>query len=183
MNQDVLLEVFYPHSPKQVWKALTDRRALSAWMMDNNFEARLGHQFQFQSRSLLGQKLTIYCEILEIEAPKRLVYSWKESLASQSSRVTWILTPVEGGTQVRLHHSSKLVTSVFGARIFLANRANRAPIDYHSIPSIPAMRPSQSIFCTVKNDSHQISEFLNRQTDWHYWLEQRLAEVLTQLYL
>ncbi len=39
MNQDVMLEVFYPqHSLGRVWQALTDRRALTAWMMDNDFE-------------------------------------------------------------------------------------------------------------------------------------------------
>jgi len=40
MNQTVTLEVFYPHSPERVWQALIDRRALAAWMMDNDFLSR-----------------------------------------------------------------------------------------------------------------------------------------------
>lgn len=181
MSQDLLLETVYPHSPEQVWQALTDSRILSAWMMDNNFEARLGHQFQFQSHSLLGQKLTIYCEVVEIKAPKRLVYSWKESLTSQPSRVTWILTPVEGGTQVRLHHSLKKGTSVFGSPISFIERGNHTTMSY-SIPSISAILPPKPRSCKVEKDSQPIWEFLNRQTDWHYWLEQRLAEKLRQLH-
>lgn len=181
MSQDVLLEVFYPHSPDRVWQALTDRSILSIWMMDNNFEARLGHQFQFQSRSLLGQKLIFYCEVLEIEAPKRLIYSWQESLMSKPSRVTWILNPVKGGTQVRLHHRSKVIASVFGSRMF-AERANLTSIDLSLIPLSPAMNLSKPI-SRIKNDSHQISELFNLQTNWHYWLEQRLTKVLTQLQL
>lgn len=181
MNQDLLLETFYPHSPEQVWQALTERSILSVWMMDNNFEAHLGHQFQFQSHSCLGQKLTIYCEVLEIEAPKRLVYSWQESLTSQPSRVTWILTPVKGGTQVRLHHSLKTATSVFGSLIASGNRVNRAIMNYDSIPSIRGVHPSKST-SKVAKDSQQIAAVLNHQTNWHYWLEQKLAEKLRQLH-
>ena len=60
MSQEMELETFYPHPPERVWQALTDRRALSSWMMDNDFEACLGHQFQFQSCPLPGLKVTIY---------------------------------------------------------------------------------------------------------------------------
>ncbi len=38
MIQGVKLEFFYPHPPERVWKALTDRRVLAAWMMENDFE-------------------------------------------------------------------------------------------------------------------------------------------------
>ncbi|NEZ56909.1 SRPBCC family protein [Adonisia turfae] len=183
MSQDVVLEVFYPHPPERVWKALTDRRALNAWMMDNDFEACLGHQFQFQRCSPLGQKLTIYCEVLEIEAPKRLVYSWKEHPTSEPSRVTWILAPVEDGTQVQLYHRSEAATSVPGFGISIIDRAARATMNDHFTAPIPAMPPLQPASCMVKNDSHQVLESLNRRTNWHYWLEQRLAELLIQSHL
>ncbi|MGB8698913.1 MAG: SRPBCC domain-containing protein, partial [Thermosynechococcaceae cyanobacterium] len=70
MSQEVVLEMFYPHPPERVWQALTDRRALSVWMMNNDFEAELRHQFRFQSYPLPGLEVTIYCEVLEVEAPK-----------------------------------------------------------------------------------------------------------------
>lgn len=107
MSQYIVLKVFYPHPRERVCKALTERRALSIWMMNNDFEACLGHQFRFQRCPLPGHEMTIYCEVLEVEAPKRLVYSWKERPTSEPSRVTWILTPVEGGTEVQLHHRSQ----------------------------------------------------------------------------
>jgi len=39
MNQNCNIEVF-TRSPERVWQALIDRRALAAWMMDNDFLSR-----------------------------------------------------------------------------------------------------------------------------------------------
>ena len=114
MSQEIVLETFYRHPPERVWQALTDRRALSAWMMNNDFEACLGHQFRFQSCPLPGLEVTIYCQVLEVEVPKRLVYSWKEHPSDTPSRVIWTLCPVEGGTQVRLQHRATGFVSIPG---------------------------------------------------------------------
>ena len=119
MSQEMELETFYPHPPERVWQALTDRRALSSWMMDNDFEACLGHQFQFQSCPLPGLKVTIYCQVLEVEAPKRLVYSWKEHPSDPASRVVWTLVPAAGGTQVRLQH--RIIRCCVDFSIWVAN--------------------------------------------------------------
>ncbi len=47
-------EVFYPHSPEKVWLLLTNSRALAAWLMENDFEPRVGCKFCFYSQSLPG---------------------------------------------------------------------------------------------------------------------------------
>jgi uncharacterized protein YndB with AHSA1/START domain len=41
--------VTYPHPPEKVWRALTDPQAIAQWLMKNNFEARVGHKFQFRA--------------------------------------------------------------------------------------------------------------------------------------
>ncbi len=104
MNQDVTLEVFYPHSPDRVWQALTDRRALTAWMMDNDFEPRLGHKFQFRNPVLPGFDIFIHCEVIDIEPPKRLAYRWQDSQTQKSTIVRWTLTEATGGTTLQLQH-------------------------------------------------------------------------------
>lgn len=104
MSQPVHLEVFYPYPPERVWQVLTDRRALTAWMMENDFEPKLGHKFQFYSQPLPGLKTTIQCEVVELEEPTRLVYTWQESPTAEPSLVIWTLTTVAGGTQLRLKH-------------------------------------------------------------------------------
>jgi uncharacterized protein YndB with AHSA1/START domain len=104
MSQTVKLDVFYPYPPERVWQVLTDRRALAAWMMENDFEPKLGHKFRFYSHSLFGFKNCIQCEVVELEAPTRLAYTWQESVTAEPSLVVWTLTTVTGGTQLRLKH-------------------------------------------------------------------------------
>jgi len=99
----VKTEVFYPYPPQHVWQVLTNSRALAAWLMDNDFEPRVGHKFQFWS-PLPGLDRAIHCQVLELDEPKRLAYTWQESLMQHPSIVTWTLIPVRGGTQLQLEH-------------------------------------------------------------------------------
>ena len=104
MLRGLKTEVFYPYSPQQVWRVLTERRSLAAWLMENDFEPQIGHKFQFRTHSLPGLDSVIHCEVREIDAPKRLSYTWQDSYMSQPSIVIWTLTPVDGGTQLQLEH-------------------------------------------------------------------------------
>ena len=46
---ELLFEVTYPHSPERVWRALTDPKALAAWLMPNDFAPVVGHRFTFRA--------------------------------------------------------------------------------------------------------------------------------------
>ncbi|NEQ29132.1 MAG: SRPBCC domain-containing protein [Microcoleus sp. SIO2G3] len=109
MNPTVKLETFYPHPPERVWQALTDRRALAAWLMDNNFEPRLGHKFQFRQVVLPGVETVIDAEVVALEPPKRLAYRWREAHTLNPAIVTWTLTAVEGGTLLHLEHNQAVL--------------------------------------------------------------------------
>ena len=100
-------EVFYPHPPEKVWLLLTNSRILAKWLMENDFEPRVGCKFCFYSQSLPGIDTNIRCEVIEINEPNRLVYTWQDCMMSQPSIVTWTLKAVEGGTQLRLQHRIK----------------------------------------------------------------------------
>jgi uncharacterized protein YndB with AHSA1/START domain len=54
MRRDVILERVYPHPPQAVWKALTDPKALSVWLMENDFQPRVGHRFRFRTKPRPG---------------------------------------------------------------------------------------------------------------------------------
>jgi uncharacterized protein YndB with AHSA1/START domain len=105
MLRDLKLNVFYPYSPERVWKAIANRRAMAAWLMDNDFEPQVGHKFRFQSDSEQGVDSTIYCEVIELDEPRSLSYTWRGNFTSQPTIVTWKLLPVEGGTQLQLEHT------------------------------------------------------------------------------
>ncbi|ARV60519.1 hypothetical protein BZZ01_19465 [Nostocales cyanobacterium HT-58-2] len=117
MLRDLKLEVFYPYPPQQIWQVITNRRALAAWLMENDFEPRLGHKFRFQDTTLPGLDESIDCEVIELDEPKRLSYTWQDKFMSTPSIVTWILEPQESGTQLRLEHKL-LETALTGLREF-----------------------------------------------------------------
>jgi uncharacterized protein YndB with AHSA1/START domain len=104
-------EAFYPYPPERVWVALTDRRALAEWLMPNNFAPVVGHRFQFQVDPMPGCNSITECEVLEVDRPRRLVYSWRPVPRDPSaplpppSRVTWMLHPHELGTRLVLEHT------------------------------------------------------------------------------
>lgn len=133
MSQAVDLEVFYPHSPERVWQVLTNRRTLAAWMMENDFEPKLGHKFRFYSQPLPGLKTAIQCEVVELEEPTRLAYTWQEAATTEPALVVWTLTPVAGGTQLRLKHYQYSYTTA--AAIPNRSGSNRSVFNRSSIVS------------------------------------------------
>ena len=99
--------------------------------MENDFEPRVGCKFCFYSKSLPGIDTNIRCEVIEIDQPKRLVYTWQDCMMSQPSIVTWTLKAVEGGTQLRLQHRIR-ETAFTGTR----NPVNSQPV--YLKPSLPS---------------------------------------------
>ncbi|MEM9923427.1 MAG: SRPBCC domain-containing protein [Cyanobacteria bacterium P01_D01_bin.50] len=75
--------------------------------MENDFEPLVGCKFCFYDRTLPGIDMSIKCEVIEVEEPFRLVYTWQDCMMSQPSIVTWRLKAVEGGTQLRLEHRTR----------------------------------------------------------------------------
>lgn len=103
-------EALLPYRPEDVWVALTDPRALAEWLMPNDFKPVKGHKFRFQVDPMLGCGNGItQCEVLEIDPPRRMVWSWKGPLKvvtpdSKGTTVTWTLTPEGTGTRLVLLH-------------------------------------------------------------------------------
>jgi len=77
MKRDLKLERVYPQAPDKVWRALTDRRALSTWLMETDFEPVLGHRFTFRSKPRPGWDGITHCEITELDPPRRIAYTWR----------------------------------------------------------------------------------------------------------
>ena len=102
MRRDLKFEAMYPHPPERVWRALTDRAALAQWLMENDFEPRLGHQFTFRTKPAPGFDGIVHCEVTELEPPRRLAYTWKGGKIDTT--VSFALEAVEGGTRLVLEH-------------------------------------------------------------------------------
>lgn len=111
MSRTLRKEAYYPDvSPHRVWVALTDPRAIAEWLMPNNFRAELGAKFVFQIDPKAGCNTMTECEVLELDPPRKLVYSWQPlphkpgGNSWEKSIVSWTLTPEGDGTRLLLEH-------------------------------------------------------------------------------
>jgi uncharacterized protein YndB with AHSA1/START domain len=104
VKRDLHFDAFYPHPPEKVWSALTRREAIARWLMENDFEPRVGHRFQLRAKPQPGWDGIVNCEVLELDPPRRMAWSWKSN-APLDTVLTITLTPEGGGTRLRLAHT------------------------------------------------------------------------------
>jgi uncharacterized protein YndB with AHSA1/START domain len=81
-----------------VWRALVDTDELAAWLMPNDFEPKVGHEFSLQT-SDIG---TISAEVLEIDEPRLLRCRWSGVFGD--TEVTYELFAEGDGTRLRVVH-------------------------------------------------------------------------------
>ena len=180
MTSTLVFKAQYPHAPERVWQALTQPKALAAWLMDNDFEPCVGHHFQFKEASLPGLETVIDCEVIALEPPTRLVYTWQASGMPIPSLVTWMLTPIEGGTQLQLHHSGLTPP---------ASPLNPASLLSGSLLQSQSPNPqalltvlsSQARLDTVGSVSPEILLGMTFEAEWNHRLHEALPKALTQL--
>ena len=109
-TKTIVVERTMPHPPEKVWRALTEAQLVAEWLMRNDFQPVLGHRFNFRSEPVNGWNGVTDCEVLEIEPPNRLVYSWnahgEQAAHGIKSIVTWTLSSAPGGgTHLRMEHA------------------------------------------------------------------------------
>ncbi len=102
-TRTLVIERELPHPPEKVWRALTQGSLIEQWLMKNDFQPRVGHQFKFRATPMPNWNGVIDCQVLEVEPNTRLAYSWG-SLGLESV-VSWTLTPTESGTRLRMEQS------------------------------------------------------------------------------
>lgn len=111
-SRDIVVEEVLAHSVDVVWRALTTGELIGRWLMPNDFEPVVGKKFTFQTQPMGKWDGIVHCQVLDVIPNERLVYNWvggSDDNAAYGSRldsvVTWTLTPVDGGTRLRLVHS------------------------------------------------------------------------------
>lgn len=100
----IKLTVEYDFPVEEVWHALTDKEALSEWLMPCNIEPVKGHKFQFKTKPYPGFNGIIDCEVLEVVEHEKLSFSWSGG-SLKDTRVTFILKRIENKTVLNFEHS------------------------------------------------------------------------------
>ena len=116
-TKDIVVEEVFPHPPEKIWKTLTTGALIGRWLMaQTGFEPVKGKRFTFQTKAGGAWDGIIHCQVLEVIANQRLVYSWKggheENVgygAPLDTVVSWTLSRTANGTRLRLVHAGFVV--------------------------------------------------------------------------
>lgn len=103
----LVVERVFRHPPEKLWRALTESPLLAQWMMKNDFAPEIGRKFQFHAEPSPKWNSIVDCEVLVVEPGQRLSYSWGVGGPESEMQwtVLWTLTPIEGGTHLRMEQS------------------------------------------------------------------------------
>jgi len=102
-TKTLVIERDLPHAPEKVWRALTQGALIEEWLMANDFQAVVGHNFQFRSKPVPGWDGIIDAEVLIVEPNKKLSYTWGSM--GMKTVVLWTLVGSKSGTRVRMEQS------------------------------------------------------------------------------
>jgi uncharacterized protein YndB with AHSA1/START domain len=92
------------HRPEKVWRALTDPVLLAEWLLPVvGLQLEPGVAFRFEAPPQPGWDGVVSCRFVEIEAQRKLSYTW--ATGAMDTVVTFTLTPTASGTRLSLVHS------------------------------------------------------------------------------
>ena len=109
LTRGVVVERELSHSPAKVWRALTESALIDDWLMANDFIPVVGHRFQLRTTPMPHWNGVLDGEVLEVDPPRRLVYTWcasaDEAAGGLKSVGTWTLSSTATGTRLRMEQS------------------------------------------------------------------------------
>jgi len=94
--------IFINSTPENVWHYLTDKDKLGEWFHRGKDDLEKGKDYQLLKDD--GDKLC-WGRVVEANAPTKLVYTFThDHLKGTETTVIWELSPVHGGTMLKLTH-------------------------------------------------------------------------------
>jgi uncharacterized protein YndB with AHSA1/START domain len=101
----------YPYPVEEVWEVLTSADQVARWTTTGQggrpegFAPVVGTRFRFVGRPTPGWAGTVYCEVLEVDAPRSLRYSWRGEPDARPTTVAYGLEPTPTGTRLTWRHT------------------------------------------------------------------------------
>lgn len=146
----------YPHSPMKVWRAVTDPALIPLWTATGaggraeGFTPVVGTKFQLIAKPKPGWRGVVDCEVLEVNEPSLLRYSWTGDEGGDLTEVVYRLGPHAGGTRFTYEHTG--FTGIGG--VFMATLLGRVrrkmlsvglPAVLDDLDDDGALRPSSTL--------------------------------------
>jgi uncharacterized protein YndB with AHSA1/START domain len=114
----------YPHPPAKVWRAVTDPALVPLWTVTGaggrpeGFAPVVGTKFRLIAKPKPGWSGVVECEVLEVNEPSLLRYSWTGDAGGDVTEVVYRLEPYAGGTRFTYDHTGFTgVGGVFMAKL------------------------------------------------------------------
>lgn len=111
----------YPYPIDEVWAVMTDPEQVAKWTTvgqggrPDGFRAVPGTRFRFIGKPTMGWAGIVHCEVLSVEEPRSLHYTWKgDEDADDVTDVTYTLEEIPGGTRFTWHHTGFTGIGGFG---------------------------------------------------------------------
>jgi uncharacterized protein YndB with AHSA1/START domain len=105
-TESISFEFDLHHVPEKVWRALTDPVLLAEWLLPVlDLKLEPGAAFTFKAQPQPGWDGLVKCRFLEIEAQRKLSYTWVVGDVAIDTVVTFTLTPTASGTRLSLVQS------------------------------------------------------------------------------
>jgi uncharacterized protein YndB with AHSA1/START domain len=113
VNLDLSLEELLPHPVEEVWAALTDADAITDWLMaTTDFKPAVGSRFRMKTQRL-STTGWVDAEVLELDPPHRMVWSWSANDGNRPTTVTFELAPMDAtSTRLTLKHAGEIDPTV-----------------------------------------------------------------------
>lgn len=111
MSETLSLDFQYNTSIEKLWTALTDSGKLAKWITENDFKPDVGRRFQFRLQPIGYWNGIVDGEVLAVEPPTRLSYTWASG--EEKHTVTWTLQDLGDG-KVNLHLEQTGISTIQG---------------------------------------------------------------------
>ena len=102
----------YPFPLDEVWTVMTDPEYVAQWTTTGQggrpegFAAVPGTRFQFIGKPVMGWAGVVYCEVIAVDAPHSLRYTWRGDQESDDvTEVAYLLEEIPGGTRFTWDHT------------------------------------------------------------------------------
>tara|TARA_R110002051_G_scaffold219450_2_gene283486 strand:+ start:2378 stop:2794 length:417 start_codon:yes stop_codon:yes gene_type:complete len=103
MKRNIIISKIYDFDIEDVWNAITDKKAMSEWLMPCDIVPKVGSKFQFKTKPTIGFDGIINCEVLEVVEKQILSFSWNGG-PLKGTIVTFKLTDLNGKTKLDFEH-------------------------------------------------------------------------------
>jgi uncharacterized protein YndB with AHSA1/START domain len=102
----------YPYPIEDVWEVLTAPESVAQWTTSGQggrpegFAAVAGTRFRLVGKPTIGWAGVVYCEVVEVDAPRLLRYTWRgEEDSLEVTEVAYRLEPISAGTRFTWAHT------------------------------------------------------------------------------